>query len=54
VATHGTEITGAEPKAADQVEEPPKKRGFWSKVFGVGKKGEKKDEKKEDGKKKPL
>ena len=62
----GTSTTGAQPvptpAAAQQEEqkkeearadEGKKKRGFWAKVFGVGKDDKKKDEKKDDPKKKP-
>ena len=39
------------PREAEEVrpEEPKKKRGFWSRVFGI----DKKDDKKKDEKKKP-
>ena len=38
-------------KDAPRAEEPPKKRGFWARVFGKG--GNKNDKKEEDRKKKP-
>jgi penicillin-binding protein 1B len=38
----------APPAAAAEQQEEPKKRGFWSRVFGLGKK---KDDRKEDDKK---
>jgi penicillin-binding protein 1A len=41
----------ATPPSNEKVEEPKKKRGFWSRLFGRG--GDKNDEKKPDPKKKP-
>jgi 1A family penicillin-binding protein len=38
------------PAEATKIEEPKKKRGFWSKVFGRGKNDDKKDEKEADRK----
>jgi membrane peptidoglycan carboxypeptidase len=63
-ATSGRPAPGPEPAApvvrpADppreevRPAEPKKKRGFWSKVFGIDKKDDKKDERKKDEKKKP-
>ncbi len=42
-------------KAADgkKTDDGKKKRGFWSRLFGVGKDGDKKDDTKDDKKKKP-
>jgi penicillin-binding protein 1A len=42
------ELPPRQPEAAQQ-EEPKKKRGFWSKVFGIGKDNKKKDQKKKPG-----
>ena len=50
-------VAAVTPRADDVVmtsgaEEPKKKRGFWSRVFGRGKDNDRKDDKKEDNKKK--
>jgi len=48
--TPGAAATPAEATAENKVEEPKKKRGFWSRVFGRG--GEDEDKKKEEERKK--
>jgi len=48
--TPGAAATPAEATAENKAEEPKKKRGFWSKVFGRG--GEDEDKKKEEERKK--
>jgi len=38
-----------QPQPQQKVEEPKKKRGFWSRIFGRGDEDKKKDEKKKPG-----
>ena len=46
-------IHPSDPREEVKPAEPKKKRGFWSKVFGIDRKDDTKDERKKDEKKKP-